>query len=235
MYYLEFLSCFYVSVVRVPGCRSRGAGFDSRRYQIFWEIVDLERGPLSLVRIIEELLEWKSSGSGLENRDYGRGDPLCWPRGTLYRQKLAVTSPTSGGRSVGIILLRAKATEFVCIKINYWHAVCSAVSLAMALHHLLFFSNSLSLNPGFLGALRSGTRELKLFCWLRYEPRITSFFRIYVLENIFKIMFHFFLGSYAANHKSWRVLKPLLVCQYTKNRSHYVENISTTPRSQERR
>jgi hypothetical protein len=24
---------------------------------------------LSLVRIIEELLEWKSSGSGLENRD----------------------------------------------------------------------------------------------------------------------------------------------------------------------
>jgi hypothetical protein len=32
--------------------------------------VGLERGPLSLVRIIEELLEWKSSGSGLENRDY---------------------------------------------------------------------------------------------------------------------------------------------------------------------
>jgi hypothetical protein len=28
----------------------------------------LERGPLSLVRITEELLEWKSSGSGLENR-----------------------------------------------------------------------------------------------------------------------------------------------------------------------
>jgi hypothetical protein len=30
--------------------------------------VGLERGPLSPVRIIEELLEWKSSGSGLENR-----------------------------------------------------------------------------------------------------------------------------------------------------------------------
>jgi hypothetical protein len=27
--------------------------------------VGLERGPLGLVRIIEELLEWKSSGSGL--------------------------------------------------------------------------------------------------------------------------------------------------------------------------
>jgi hypothetical protein len=50
-----------------------GPGFDSRRYQIFWEVVGLERGPLSLVRIIEELLEWKSSGSGQENRINGRG------------------------------------------------------------------------------------------------------------------------------------------------------------------
>jgi hypothetical protein len=31
--------------------------------------VGLERGSLSLVSITEELLEWKSSGSGLENRD----------------------------------------------------------------------------------------------------------------------------------------------------------------------
>jgi hypothetical protein len=30
--------------------------------------VGLERGPLSLVRIIEELLEWKISGSGQENQ-----------------------------------------------------------------------------------------------------------------------------------------------------------------------
>jgi hypothetical protein len=38
--------------------------------------VGLERGPLSLVRIIEELLERKSSGSGQENRINDRGDPL---------------------------------------------------------------------------------------------------------------------------------------------------------------
>jgi hypothetical protein len=46
-------------VVRVPGYRSRGPGFYSRRYQIFSGVVGLERGPLSLVRIIEELLERK--------------------------------------------------------------------------------------------------------------------------------------------------------------------------------
>jgi hypothetical protein len=36
--------------------------------------VGLERGPLSLVTI-EELLERKGSGSGLEIREYGRRDP----------------------------------------------------------------------------------------------------------------------------------------------------------------
>jgi hypothetical protein len=45
------------------------SGFDSPRYQIFWDVVGLERGPLILVRIIQELLEWKSSSSGLGNRD----------------------------------------------------------------------------------------------------------------------------------------------------------------------
>jgi hypothetical protein len=55
-------------VVRVSGYRSWGRGFDFRRYQIFWEVVGLEWGPLSLVRKIEELLELKSSGSGLGNQ-----------------------------------------------------------------------------------------------------------------------------------------------------------------------
>jgi hypothetical protein len=33
----------------------------------------------------------------------------------LYRQKLALTSPTSGGRSVGIVRSRTKATELVLL------------------------------------------------------------------------------------------------------------------------
>jgi hypothetical protein len=99
-------------VVRVSGYRSRDPGFNSQRYQISWEVLGLERGPLSLVRITEELLEWKSSGSGSRKIDInGRGNPLCWPRDTLYPRKLELTSP-SGGRSVGIVLFRTKATEF---------------------------------------------------------------------------------------------------------------------------
>jgi hypothetical protein len=49
--------------------------FDSWRYQIFWEVVGLERGPLSLVSTIEELLGRKISVFDLEKREYGHRDP----------------------------------------------------------------------------------------------------------------------------------------------------------------
>jgi hypothetical protein len=64
------------------------------------------------VSIIEELLERKNSGSGLGNREYGSGDPLRCSRYTLYPQKLALTSQTSGGLSVGIVRSRTQVTEF---------------------------------------------------------------------------------------------------------------------------
>jgi hypothetical protein len=97
-------------MVRVSGYKSRGTGFDSRRYQILGDVVSLERGLLSLVSTIEELLE-RNSGSGLENRKYARRDPSLWPRDTLYPQKLTLTSLTSGGRSIGIVRSRTQATE----------------------------------------------------------------------------------------------------------------------------
>jgi hypothetical protein len=46
---------------------------------------------------------------------YGRRDPSRSPRGTLYPQKFALTSPTSGVRSVGIVRSRTQATEFVFV------------------------------------------------------------------------------------------------------------------------
>jgi hypothetical protein len=88
------------------------SAFDSRRNQIFWEVVGLERGPPSLLSTIEELRERNSSGSGLESWEYGRREPLRWPRGTLHPQKLPLGSPTSGGLSVGIVRSRTHSTEF---------------------------------------------------------------------------------------------------------------------------
>jgi hypothetical protein len=106
-------------VVRVPGYRSWGPGFDSWYYQIFWKVLGLERDPLSLVSKIQELLGRKGRGSGLKNREYSSRDPLCWPCNTLHSQKLALTSPSSSGSSVGIVRSRTQATDFVCLFLFY--------------------------------------------------------------------------------------------------------------------
>jgi hypothetical protein len=49
---------------------------------------------------------------GLESRKYGRRNPSRWPRGTLYPKKVALTSLTSGGLSVGTDCWQTQATEF---------------------------------------------------------------------------------------------------------------------------
>jgi hypothetical protein len=52
---------------------------------------------------------------GLESWDYSHRDMTHWPRYILYLQKLALTSPTCGIRSVGIVRSRAKAAELLVI------------------------------------------------------------------------------------------------------------------------
>jgi hypothetical protein len=76
----NWINIYYVEESRPPLWSSgqsswlqiQRSGFYSRRYQTFWEVVCLERGPLSLVSTTEELRRRKCSGSGLENREYGR-------------------------------------------------------------------------------------------------------------------------------------------------------------------
>jgi hypothetical protein len=99
-------------VVRVSGYRSRGPRFDSRPYQIFWQVRGLERGPLSLVITTEELLEKRSSGSGLENPRLTAVGIRCADHVTPSTHKSRHYFADSGGLSVGIVRLRTKATEF---------------------------------------------------------------------------------------------------------------------------
>jgi hypothetical protein len=63
---------------------------------------------------------------GLEIREYGRRDPSRWSRGTLYPQTLALTSPTSDVRSVGIVRSRTQATEF-----NFFIHICTGTDIAL--------------------------------------------------------------------------------------------------------
>jgi hypothetical protein len=88
-------------VVRVPGYRSGGPGSipgTSRKKKV----VGLERSPLSLVSTTEELLDrkvaapvYETENTAMEIRHADHVAP------SIYK-KLAITSPTSGGRSVSI-------------------------------------------------------------------------------------------------------------------------------------
>jgi hypothetical protein len=90
-------------VVRVLGCRSRGPGSipgTTRK-----ESVGLERGALSLVSTTEELHDRKSENTAVGIRLSDHVAPSI-------RKNLAITSPTSGGRSVCVVRSRTQTIEF---------------------------------------------------------------------------------------------------------------------------
>jgi hypothetical protein len=67
------------------------------------KVVGLERGTLSLVSTTEELLGRKVAAPVLKTENTAV---------RMSREKLTITSPTSGGRSVGIVRSRTQAMEF---------------------------------------------------------------------------------------------------------------------------
>jgi hypothetical protein len=63
--------------------------------------VGLERGPLSLVSTTDELLDRKVAPPVQKSENMAVGIRYADHAAPSIRKKLAVTSPTSGGRSVG--------------------------------------------------------------------------------------------------------------------------------------
>jgi hypothetical protein len=95
--------------IRVPGYRPRGPGFDFRRYQIFLR----RNGPGTGSTQPHEYncgVTWKKQ-KRLRSRN-----PRIRQWGsvalTLDSKTLSLISPTSGGRSVGIVRSRTNASEF---------------------------------------------------------------------------------------------------------------------------
>jgi hypothetical protein len=70
----------------------------------------LERGPLSLVSTTEELLDRKVAAPVQKTENMAQG--FRHADHVVYPQKLAITSPTSGGRSVGIVRSLTQIMEF---------------------------------------------------------------------------------------------------------------------------
>jgi hypothetical protein len=97
----------------------------------------------------------------LENREYGRREPSRWPRGTLYPQKLAITSPRSGGRSVGIVRSRTQTMEFFF----YWQ-LTDAWGISQT--NVLFQKLA-------LGSIDHFTNTLTIYDSMKTKQRKTSF------------------------------------------------------------
>jgi hypothetical protein len=71
-----------------------------------------ERGPLSLVNTTEELLDRKVAALVYKIEYTAIGIRHADHVAPSIRKKLAISSPTSGGRSVGIVCLRTQTMEF---------------------------------------------------------------------------------------------------------------------------
>jgi hypothetical protein len=123
----ELIYLCYVEESRLPLWSSgenfwlqiQRSGFDSRHYQIFWDVVGLEWGAISLVSTIEKLLGRNSSGSVLETENTAVGIRHADHVTPSIRKKLSLTSPRSDGRSVGIVHPRTQATELLFILFRF--------------------------------------------------------------------------------------------------------------------
>jgi hypothetical protein len=70
---------------------------------------------------------------------YASRDPLRWPRDTLCPQKSALTSLTSGGRSVIIVRSRTKAKELLLLLLLLFLIVVVVVVVVVVILHILFY------------------------------------------------------------------------------------------------
>jgi hypothetical protein len=98
-------------VVRVLGYRSGGPGSIPSTTKKK-KVVGLERGPLSLVSTTEEILDRKVAASVYKTENTAIGIRHADHVAPSIRKKLAITSPTSGGRSVGIVRSQTQTMEF---------------------------------------------------------------------------------------------------------------------------
>jgi hypothetical protein len=106
------LDRLYGLVISVLGYRSGGPGSipaTTRKRKV----VGLERGPLSLVSTTEELLDRRIAAPVYETENTATGIHHADHVGPFIRKKLAITSPTSGGRSVGIVRSRLRPWSLV--------------------------------------------------------------------------------------------------------------------------
>jgi hypothetical protein len=116
---------------------------------------------------------------GLQSQEYGRIDPSRLLRGIVYPQKLALTSPTSGDRSIYIVRSHNQATE------------CDALPRK---HHKEILALQVNITPFQFSAVHENMKQCskRLDKLLKIHHDTRSLFRIAV--NLFVSLVHFTLS-----------------------------------------
>jgi hypothetical protein len=133
-----------------------------------------------------------------------RGNPLRWPRDTLYPQKLALTLPTSGGRSVGIFRSRTKATEFsLALVCMLWWVLCVVHWMCFCVSNLQFLVE----RWGRCGQVVEGV----VYVWLTSFNGIPDF--SYLLRRYMHISsIQWYMIVLAAWRRSLRCCRYMVIC-----------------------
>jgi hypothetical protein len=89
-----------------------------------WSFCEHCNERLRSIKNVKFLNKLNDFPAGLENRNYGRmGSDALTTRQSYIHKKLALTSLTSGGRSVGTVRSWTRATEFVLFFVYDFPAV----------------------------------------------------------------------------------------------------------------
>jgi hypothetical protein len=99
VYWSEFLATDPEAQLRFPALPEK-------------KVVGLKRGPLSLVSTTEELLDRKVAAPVYKTENTAVGIRHADHVVPSIRKTLAITSPTSGSRTIGIVRSRTETMEF---------------------------------------------------------------------------------------------------------------------------
>jgi hypothetical protein len=146
--------------------------------------VGLEGGPLSLVITTEELLERKSSGSGLKTEIMAVGDPLRWLCDTVLYSKVA-TNFADRRRSLGRYISPAGSGNGVCF-------VCLIIIIIIINFAFFIAYSSRKCCPFVrcISAARFLSRLIVGFCIMLHVYPLMLFLKTTVRNNVFCARFY---------------------------------------------